>query len=71
MADEHLTWREVALEVGDEVRIQVVEAVAVDRPRRRQKRNRTQEQRQQEMYVRQMAKKMGWTIVAAPGPSDD
>jgi hypothetical protein len=61
--DEHLHWREQPLRLGDEVCIRVVETESVDPPRRRQRRNRTQERRQQKSYVRQMAKKFGWTVV--------
>lgn len=60
--DEHLRWRQRPLRVGDEVRIKIVEAKSVDRPRHRQRRNRTQEVRQQKTYVRQLAKRFGWKI---------
>src|SRR5262245_32055497 len=60
--DEHLEWRQRSLRIGDEVCIRVIDAESVDRPRRRTRRNRTQELREKERYVREMAKKLGWTI---------
>ena len=60
--DEHLRWCQRKLQVGDEVCLKVVEVKSVDRPRHRQRRNRTEELRQQKRYVREMARKFGWTI---------
>lgn len=60
--DEHLRWRQSKLQIGDEVCLKVVEVESVNRPRHRQRRNRTEELRQQKRYVREMARKFGWTI---------
>ena len=48
--DENLRWQQRPLRIGDDVRIKVIEAESVDRPRHRQKRNRTEELRQQKTY---------------------
>jgi hypothetical protein len=61
--DEHLRWSQRSLRVGDEVCIKVIETESVDKARHRQRRNRTQELRQQETYVRQMAKQFGWKVL--------
>jgi hypothetical protein len=61
--DEHIRWQQRPLRVGDDVRIKVIEAESVDKPRHRQKRNRTEELRRQKAYVRQMATRFGWKIV--------
>jgi hypothetical protein len=60
--DEHVRWRQRSIKVGDEVRIKVVEVTTVDKPGHRKKRDRAQELRQQQTYVREMAKKFGWTL---------
>jgi hypothetical protein len=62
--DEHLRWHQRPLRLGDEVCIKVIEAESVDKPQHRQRRNRAQELRQQQTYVRQMAKTFGWKITA-------
>ena len=63
--NEHVLWRERRkLRVGDEVRLKVVEAESVDRPRDRYRRNPAQELREKKRYVREAAKKFGWTISA-------
>ena len=62
--NEHVEWLQKRLRVGDEVRIRVVNADAVDRPHSRKRRNAAQELREQKQYVRNMAKKLGWTIRA-------
>ena len=59
---EHVRWRRQRLDVGDEVRIKIVETESVDKPAHREKRDRRKELRQQKTYVREMAKKLGWTI---------
>jgi hypothetical protein len=60
--EEHVRWLDRGLKVGDEVRIKVVEAGAVDRPRRRERRDRSKELRSQKRYVKEMAKRFGWKI---------
>ena len=59
---EHVRWRRQRLDVGDEVRIRIVETESVEKPAHREKRDRRRELRQQKTYVREMAKKFGWTI---------
>lgn len=63
--DEHVRWRNTRLRVGDEVRVKIVEADSVDRPRKRFKRNRKKELETQKRHVRETAKKLGWKIQAS------
>jgi D-lyxose ketol-isomerase len=62
-ADEHVRWHEdQAVQVGDEVRIKIVETNRVDRPSARKRRNVSEDLRRQKRYVREMAKRFGWKI---------
>jgi len=60
--DEHVRWRRSSLRVGDEVRVKVVEAEVVDKPRRRYRSDPRKDLAAQKRYVREMAKKFGWKI---------
>ena len=60
--EEHVTWRTLQLQTGDEVRIKVIESGKVDKPRKRHPRDRAAEKKYNKRYVRAMAKKFGWTI---------
>lgn len=63
--DEHLRWKEnFHLKVGDEIRIKIIEAKSVDRPRKRFARDRAGELKSKKLYVRRMAKELGWEISA-------
>ena len=61
-ANEHVCWLDRKLDVGDEVRIRIVEDAAVDQPRSRERLDRAEQLRSQKRYVREMAKKFGWKV---------
>jgi hypothetical protein len=63
-AQEQVRWLDRDLQVGDEVRITVAENAKVDRPRSRERRDPAEDLRAQKRYVREMAKRFGWTITA-------
>lgn len=65
-AEEHVSWLDRDLKIGDEVRITVAEGSKVDRPHRRERRDRAKELRSQKQYVREMAKRFGWKIQTQP-----
>ena len=60
--EEHVTWHDSNLAVGDDVRIKIVETETVDAPTKRHPRDPKKEVRAQKRYVRTMAKKLGWKI---------
>jgi DNA-directed RNA polymerase subunit E'/Rpb7 len=61
--DEYVRWADGrALQVGDEVRIKIVEAERVDRPRIRKRSDPAKDLHQQKRYVREMAKRFGWKV---------
>ncbi len=60
--EEHIRWVDRKLKVGDEVRIRIVKEAPVDRPRSLQRPDRAADLRAQKRYVREMAKRFGWTI---------
>lgn len=55
--NEHVRWRQLMLRLGDEVRIKVVEAKAVDRPRARFRRDAAAEAEAERRQLRILAKK--------------
>lgn len=59
---EHVRWRHVQLRIGDEVRLKVVEARTVDRPRARFQRDVAAEAEAEKRQMRALAKKLGWKI---------
>jgi hypothetical protein len=59
---EHVLWKEARLRIGDEVRLRIVEAQTVDRPRSRHPRDLTAEAKAEKRYLRKLAKKLGWKI---------
>jgi hypothetical protein len=63
--EQHVKWQDRYLNVGDEVRIRIVESVKVDVPAKRFPKNPKKEIRSQKKYVRMMAKQFGWTIQTA------
>ena|ERR1700719_4648227 len=66
-ADEHVSWiKQKPIHVGDKIRIKVVETRSVDKPKGRHRVDRSQQLREQENYVRKMAKHLGWTIQERP-----
>jgi hypothetical protein len=60
---EQVTWAENLLQTGDEVRIAIRESGNVDAPVARHAPDRERDLDQQRAYVRNMAKKLGWTLV--------
>ena len=65
--DEHVTWRNRAVHNGDEIKIKIVEAGAVDKPRKRHRYDPDEQIKWQKQQVRQLAKKFGWKIQTRPG----
>lgn len=65
--DEHVSWiRQKRLQVGNRVQIKVIEAISVDRPKGRKRPDSGQLLRARKLYVRRMAKELGWKIQARP-----
>jgi|HubBroStandDraft_6_1064221.scaffolds.fasta_scaffold103713_3 hypothetical protein len=64
-ADEFVDWKHRSLKVGDEVRVKIVEAPSVDRPKKRRRRDRREELKREKFHVRAMAKEFGWKITTA------
>jgi hypothetical protein len=62
-ADEHVSWiKQKPLQVGDSIKVKIVEAKSVDNPTRRRRTHPAERLRAQKRYVREMAKKLGWKI---------
>ena len=61
-AGEHLKWVESDLEVGDEIRIRVVDVSSADPPSRRYEDDPAFVDEQRKEYVRRTAKELGWEI---------
>ena len=62
---EHVRWVEQRkLRLGDEIRLKIVETDSADKPRERYTKDHisTPSPRQRKQYIRDMAKKFGWTI---------
>jgi hypothetical protein len=60
---EHVHWAErMKLATGDEIKVEIIEVESADSPRKRYRRDPAAEVKQQEDYVREMAKKFGWTV---------
>jgi hypothetical protein len=61
-ADEHVQWvKRRKLRKGDELRVRIVEVESVDSPSDRDRHSKA-EIRERKRYVREAAKKFGWTI---------
>ena len=62
--EEHVGWLEQRkLQTGDQIRIKIVEVESADSPRTRRRRSDSVvELRERKRYLREMAKKFGWTI---------
>jgi hypothetical protein len=65
-AGDHLKWVESDLEVGDEIRIRVVDVPSADPPSRRYQDNPAFVDEQRKEYVRKAAKELGWDIAIPP-----
>jgi hypothetical protein len=62
---EHVSWvRQRRLDLGDKITVRVVEKKAVDEPTIKYRFDPTKELKNQKIYVRKMAKKLGWTLQA-------
>ncbi len=60
--NEHVRWKKALLRVGDGVRLKIVEAETVDKPRGRVARNLASEAEAEKRHLRRLAKKFGWEI---------
>jgi hypothetical protein len=61
--EEHVRWvKRRSLRMGDEIQVKVIESESADRPQERHRRDPAADLRQQKRYVREMAKKFGWTV---------
>ena len=65
-AGEHLKWVESDLNVGDEIRIRVVDVPSADPPSRRYEDDPGFVEEQRKEYVRKTAKELGWEIASPP-----
>ena len=62
--DTHVSWGVHHLQVGDEIRIKIVEKPAVDEPTHKSERlNPATQLRAKKRHVRMVAKELGWKIV--------
>ena len=60
---EHVTWMSHAkLRVGDEIRVRLIDIKSVDRPRERHRVDTPESMKGRKLYVRRMAKELGWKI---------
>lgn len=59
---EHVRWVGRPLRIGDKVEVKIVECDTVNKPRKRFPRDPKREIKSQKRYVRNIAKKFGWTI---------
>jgi hypothetical protein len=70
--EEFVRWvRRKKLRVGDEIQLRIIETQSADIPQERRTRAdvwASPTLRQQKQYVRQMAKKFGWTVTAGKSP---
>jgi hypothetical protein len=69
---EHVRWvKHKKLRSGDEVRVTIIETQSADSPKERHTRADMPAPTltQQKQYVRQMAKKFGWTVTAGRSPA--
>jgi hypothetical protein len=61
--DEHVDWvKQQPLQVGDEIRVKIVEAGSADKPARRRRIHPAETLKAKRHYVRMMAKELGWKI---------
>jgi hypothetical protein len=61
--EEHIDWvKQKSLQVGDEIRVKIVEARSVDKPVRKRRIHPAETLKAKRRYVRMMAKELGWKI---------
>lgn len=63
---EDVTWQDINLSVGDDVRIRVLETDEVDAPTERFSTSPEHDIQAQKRYLRMMAEKFGWEIRTKP-----
>ncbi len=67
---EHVKWvKQKPLQLGDEIRVEIVEAVSVDEPIERYRADSTRDLTNQKAYVRAVARQLGWTVQVSPKKS--
>jgi hypothetical protein len=59
---EFVEWRNQSLKTGDEIRVKIVQATSLDRPKVRRKEDPKEELKRQKRNVRDMARKLGLQI---------
>lgn len=65
--EEYISWvRHRPLHVGDKITVRVAEKKAVDEPSIKYRFDPAKELKNEKIYVRKMAKKLGWTIQPRP-----
>jgi hypothetical protein len=63
--EEHVDWvNQKKLQVGDEIRVKIVDAGSADKPVRRRRIHPAETLKAKKRYVRMMAKELGWKIHA-------
>ena len=63
--EEHVGWvNKKCLQVGDEIRVTIVDAGSVDKPVTRRRTRPAETLKAKKRYVRMMAKELGWKIQA-------
>src|SRR5438874_2813293 len=63
--EESVTWvRQKPLKVGDRVQFRIGDRKSVDEPIKRHRIDQVQRRREEKRYVREMAKRLGWTVQA-------
>jgi hypothetical protein len=61
--EEHIDWvDQKRLQVGDEIRVKIVESGSADEPVRRRRNHPAETLKAKKRYVRMMAKELGWKI---------
>jgi hypothetical protein len=65
--EEHVKWRKARLKPGDELRVKLLESKSADKPRQRERAHPGRLiLESQKRFVREMAKKFGWTLTERP-----
>jgi hypothetical protein len=61
--EEHVSWHENRpVQIGDEVRLRIVERETVDQPSIRRRTDPVDDEQRRKAYVKEMAKQLGWKI---------
>jgi len=60
--EQHVTWFNRPLRRGDKISIRIVEVDDADTPKKQPRESLAQRRRQQQAYLRRMAKELGWKI---------